>query len=124
MAKIIPVLGYATRAAKNNPNYDFLALFSKRSIFNWESNKAKTRRIVGALKQLDKDSNAQEVELTRGFKPSLLNNIKSWKQIPIDSANEADRLSRPTSATDAFLGACMHLLEKTDDFLDAAFAKH
>jgi len=98
--KIIPVLGWATRVSKKNPQtIDYRALMDKNSIVNWESKAAKTRRIVGTLRQFN-EPNPNILLGVYGIEPTRLNSIKSYKELPSLAVSTADDFSRPHSIAD------------------------
>lgn len=98
--KIIPVLGWATRVSKKNPQtIDYIALMGKKSIVNWESKAAKTRRIIGTLRQFNVP-NPDVLLGCYGIDPVRLNSIKSYKELPSLAVSTADNYSRPYSIAD------------------------
>jgi len=108
--KIIPVLGWATRVSKKNPQIiDYLALENRKSFLNLESNKAKTRRIIGALGQIaEKDPDF--VQLCLGLRLERLKNIKSLKDLPYSAIAHADIRSKPLSALEALKRLYCHYI--------------
>lgn len=112
--KIIPILGLATRVSKKNPQkIDYLGLYGRCSLFNFESTKAKTRRIVGYLKQIEAIE-PDSLPLVYGINPKKLDYIKSYKELPSFAVTQADTFSKPCSLADSIKGLLAHLRDKID----------
>jgi hypothetical protein len=104
----IPILGFMTRPHKDGTSIDYAALGNKITLFNFETRKAKVRRIVGWLKAFEKKQPGSSFAVF-GIKPERLDNITKLSQIPKRTASLANTFSKPLSFREALLGYCLHL---------------